>query len=65
MKQKLITISVMVLADTDVVGDMVASAVFEGAKRTIHSYAKVPGVNQDIEILEAELVSEFEAEGAA
>jgi hypothetical protein len=65
MKQKLITISVSVLADIDVDGDMVASAVYEGATNTIPNYARVPGTDPTIEVLEAELVSEFEAEGVA
>jgi hypothetical protein len=65
VKQKLITITVMVLADTDVDGDMVASAVYDGAVSTLPNYAKTPGVEQNIEVLEAELVSEFPAEGAA
>ena len=64
MKQKLITISVTVLADLDVDGNMVASAVYDGAKHIMPNYARIPGTDPTIEVLEAELVSEYEAEGA-
>ncbi len=62
MKQKLITVTVMVLADGDVDGDMVASAIYDGATSIMPNYAKTPGTDQSIEVLEAELVSEFPAE---
>jgi hypothetical protein len=62
MKQKLITISVSVLADQDVDGNMVASAVYNGATSTIPNFARAPGTDPNIEVLESVLVSEFETE---
>jgi len=65
MKQKLITISVTVLAGENEDSEVIASAIYDGAVASIPSYAKTPNIEQNITVLEAEVVSEYPAEDVA
>jgi hypothetical protein len=65
MKQKLITISVTVLAGENEDSEVIASAIYDGAVDRIPCYSKTHGIEQNITVLEAEVVSEYPAEDVA